>query len=484
MQKPQSTVALLFVSIISIILVTLNVLRILHVPITHDEAYTFFHYITARYKDIIACNPVTANNHIFNSLLTKVFTKCFHAETQFVLRFANLIGQFIYLVYTYLLLRKTVNKGIWLVGAFLILNLNPFFFEFWGLCRGYGLGISFLTAAIYHILCYIKGRKLFHICIGFAFAAMAVYSNLSMLNAYMALIAVLVLNDIIQKEEKKIVIQQIAVVFFWTLILYILLIQPIIELRSNDQFYYGGDLGFIQDTIYSLLKESLYIKRESAGITIASYIIAITTCLFGVYWLWALYKKGKQPELITGLYLWLFLMITVVSVEIQHLLMGTRFLIERTALLLWPLYTIQLVYFLYMTRLVQKGIIAMFAGLMLVLTIVNFICHYNTRSTRSWAYDKDNITVLKKIMMQTKGEPTSIRPFWIFIPSLQYYTYIKYSNVHIDIDMSDRNPTGKDTMPEFYYIDESDLWRLSPVYKPVDTFQQGNFILLRKTSRH
>lgn len=462
-------------------MVVLNVLRILHVPITHDEAYTFFHYVTARYKDIVACNPVTANNHIFNSLLTKVFTKCFHAETQFVLRFANLTGQFIYLAYTYLLLRKTIDNVIWLVGAFLVLNLNPFFFEFWGLCRGYGLGVSFLTAAIYHILCYIKGRKLVHIFIGFAFAAMAVYSNLSMLNVYLAFMAVLLLHDLIQKEEKKIVIQQIAVMFFYTLVLYILLIQPIIELRNNDQFYYGGDFGFIQDTISSLLKESLYIKKGSAGITIVAYVIAITTWLFGVYWLWTLYKKGKRPELLIGLYLWLFLMITVISVELQYFLIGTRFLIERTALLLWPLYTVQLIYFMYTSRFVQKSIIDGLGAIMLILMIVNFICHYNITSTRSWAYDRDNITVLRKITMQTKGQPTSVRPFWIFIPSLQYYAYIKYTNVYIGIEMSDRNPPGKDTMPEYYYIDESDVWRLSPVYKPVDTFQQGNFVLLRKT---
>ncbi len=72
MKKPQSTTTLFIVSI-SIILISRNILRILNVPITHDEARTYLTYVSSTFKNITICNPITANNHIFNSLLTKCF---------------------------------------------------------------------------------------------------------------------------------------------------------------------------------------------------------------------------------------------------------------------------------------------------------------------------------------------------------------------------------------------------------------------------
>ena len=57
---------------LALFLVAYNIVRVFKVPITHDEAETYWLYATASFKNITANIPVTANNHMLNSLITKV----------------------------------------------------------------------------------------------------------------------------------------------------------------------------------------------------------------------------------------------------------------------------------------------------------------------------------------------------------------------------------------------------------------------------
>ena len=145
--------------LIAVFLAIYNIIRVLKVSVTYDEALTYMLYVNNRYKNIIACDPVVANDHIFNSLLAKICVNLFD-QNAFFLRLPNIIAHLIYLLYGYLLLHYLFRgKRWWIFCGFLLLNLNPFLFDFWGLCRGYGLSIAFMMASLYHLLRYTYATK-------------------------------------------------------------------------------------------------------------------------------------------------------------------------------------------------------------------------------------------------------------------------------------------------------------------------------------
>lgn len=487
MQKGQSTTTLFIVSI-GIILISLNILRILNVPITHDEARTYLTYVSSTFKNITICNPVTANNHIFNSLLTKCFVIIFKSNSPFILRLGNLLAQVVYIIYTYYLLKKIFEKQAWIICAFLILNLNPYIFDYWGVCRGYGLSIAFMMAGIYHLLCYLQQKTTIHLYISFAFGILYVYSNMAFLNVYFGFVGAITIYDVLHLKsiEKKYIIKQVAGILISTVILYILLIQPVLDLLEMKQFYFGGEQGFLKDTVYTLVKENFFIDSNIPWVIIITYAIVVITIVAGGYWGSQIKRDKENNKMQTGLLLWILMMVPALSTILQHWVFGSKYLIERTAIFFIPLFLVQLVYFL---QIVYSKPPKVGWVIMLVLTcgsLINFVIRFNISYARDWRYDQFNLVVIEKIMAQREDKNSSltIRPYWIFVPSMKYYAATYYNKLQVPVDLNDGEPPTADTSFDYYYVDQNDVWRLSPVYKPVDTFQQGNFVLLRKTGRH
>lgn len=487
MQKPQSTTTIFIVSV-GIILISLNILRILNVPITHDEARTYLTYVSSTFKNITICSPVTANNHIFNSLLTKCFVIIFKNNSPFILRLGNLLAQVVYIIYTYHLLKKIFDRQIWIICAFLVLNLNPYIFDYWGLCRGYGLSIAFMMAGIYHILCYLQQKTTVQLYIIVAFSILYVYSNMAFLNVYFGFVGVIIMYDILHLKsiEKKYIINQVAGILIGTVILYILLIQPVLDLLEMEQFYFGGQQGFLKDTVYTLVKENFFIDSDASWLITIAYAIAFITIVAGGYWVRQIKRNKENDKMQTGFLLWILMMVPVLSTILQHWVLGSKYLIERTAIFFIPLFLVQLLYFLQVvcSKHPKAGWL-----IMLVLTsgsLINFITRFNITYARDWRYDQNNLVVIEKIMAQREDKNSSltIRPFWIFVPSMKYYAATYYNKLQVPVDLNDGEPPTADTSFDYYYVDQNEVWRLSPVYKPVDTFQNGNFILLHKTGRH
>src|ERR1700722_18943946 len=95
---------------ISLALLVYTIYRACSLSLTIDEAYTFLNYVPMRFMDIISNNiatntVVSANNHILNTLLVKLFTWLF-GTSELVLRLPSLIGHVIYLIASYLIIKK------------------------------------------------------------------------------------------------------------------------------------------------------------------------------------------------------------------------------------------------------------------------------------------------------------------------------------------------------------------------------------------
>ncbi len=176
--------------LISIVLLVYSAERAAKASLTIDEAATYLNYISA--SPVAVFNFNSANNHLVNTFLTKL-AWMLGGSSEFVLRLPNLMALLIYLLFSYLILDRFIKNRIIAGGGFLLLSFNPYVLDFFSLCRGYGLSLAFLMAALFYFFSFadtiIKygpdGHR--HLVFSLASAALAVLCNFSLLNVYLAL---------------------------------------------------------------------------------------------------------------------------------------------------------------------------------------------------------------------------------------------------------------------------------------------------------
>ena len=113
------------------------ILRAWHIPITHDEASTFFFYVqTGEWRPYVA--HAYTNNHVLNSALASLSYRLFGSHP-FVLRLPNVLS---FILLAWGVYRLCVNHLRSLAGRFCLLSLTVLTFnllDFFQLSRGYGL---------------------------------------------------------------------------------------------------------------------------------------------------------------------------------------------------------------------------------------------------------------------------------------------------------------------------------------------------------
>lgn len=440
------------------------------VPITHDEALTVMKYVPDSYWNIINNNNwPTANNHILHTLFTKILSGVF-GDGIFIVRLPALIAQLLFLFFSYRIIRHLIPDPLWVMATFLLLNLHPLLFEFWGLSRGYALSLAMMMGSIYYLCCVISGARPWYLWISLLFAVLAVYSNFVLLNFYLALCAVIVLGF-----TQTRLINRLLPIGFFSLVLLALIIGPIRQLKKHDQFYFGGENGFVRDTIGTLLRETFFVDN-TANMLPAAWAIVIIVLLFGIYWFTQRLKTNSK-ETNQGLVLWSLLIIPAASTVAQHLLLGNKFLIERTALFFIPLFMLQLVYALYNIGKGKAATISVW--LIAVLAVVNFSYHFSFVASRLWNYDRYNLLILDRMIKNNPKDKLTIKVYWPFTPSFQYYIAHQYRDRIHQIE-SNRTYTTTDTLPDYFYIHLDDLPDIAPIYAVDTSFMDGKYILLKK----
>ena len=169
-----------------------EIARAIGVSFTIDEASTFLLYVRDGFLALFNFNE--ANNHFLNSALTKI---CYVAggNHDLILRLPNLVGFVLYLVFGYLILERFTRRTTVLFG-FILLVANAYVLDFFSLCRGYGLSLGFLMAALYLFLIFLsrypkeRARSASFLTGALACAIFPVFSNFALLNVYLSLVAV------------------------------------------------------------------------------------------------------------------------------------------------------------------------------------------------------------------------------------------------------------------------------------------------------
>lgn len=452
-------ITLAIIVFISAILLMYSGYRALTLSFTIDESETFNTFVPLGFMDIISYRIVSANNHILNTLLMKFFSFLF-GNSEFVLRLPNFMAHFVYLTFSYLILKKLSDNVLVLCG-FLLLNLNPYLLDFFSIARGYGLAVAWMMGSIYYFIDFHTTNDKKKLTLALVFAYMSVLSNFSLLIYFASLVIIINLiwiTSVTKKLSVKDLIKQNIPLVITLLLLFIVLYEPIRKLVKFGGLYSGGENGFWTDTVGSLVDTSLYGQPYfSYARIVLLWFIFIVIIAMSITFIYDIIKT--KHFLISNLFtLFFFLLLLPCFVSIcQHLIIGSKFLINRMAIFFIPLFFISIVYFInhfvYAGRLV---LLKYFFIISLTLFVsIHTALSTNTKSFLSWRFDaqtKEMLNDLQTIAANEHKTKIKLGISWLYQATINYYIQTKKYSWISKVENEGPKPGDYD----YYYIMQED----------------------------
>ncbi len=404
--------------------------RSILVGITFDEAWTIGVFVRGSFYNIFAGEPAIANNHLLNSFLIKLIYSS-GQETIFLARLPNLISMVAYLYFSYKIC-DTFFKPFLGISLYLILISNPLLLDFFGLARGYGLGLGFLMSSIFYLLKFKETGKSKNGIFALLLGSFAVLSNFTFLFFWVGLLAA---NQLIFLTQRRFVWKKIKTNYLRFLGLNILISLvisgliyfPIQKLRELGGFWYGGNDGFYQDTLISLVAYSMgnLVSMEAIVLLLNVFLI-----LFFLALIFSLFKNLKSKKVLQSpvLILLVLLFIPFGLNIFSHHFLETKYLVNRTALFYFPLFMIGFAFFIRenkweYTLVFMRGSIALFS----LLALFNFYKNSNLYCTIIWPFDSRTTEVLNYINEKGKQQNKIfiLDSTVMFSSALKYYDWKK-----------------------------------------------------------
>ena len=189
------------------------------------------------------------------------------------------------------------------------------------------------------------------------------------------------------------------------------LFYQIIILSRSGALYYGGQAGFIEDTVKSLISESFYGIRYAARQEAAVLMfIAGTIVLFLSMFAWRRLRRKSLPEHPEAFSLLAVMAASALLVIAQRAVFGSPYIMGRTAVFFVPLYLLFLLFFLRdLARL--GGAWRPAAHLLLTVFVALSVYHgahsANLSHTSVWSYDADTKHMIQDVVSLRAGDPSA-----------------------------------------------------------------------------
>ncbi len=433
---------------------------------THDESFTYNHYVHLAIGDIILNKgPDIPNNHILNTLMMKGFDAAV-GPSEFALRLPNWMAHCAFILFTYLWLRKFRNTAMLLIG-FAVMNLNIYLLDFFSLARGYGLSVSFMFISVYYLYNFLNNPKWISITWSFTAGALAVWSNFTLLNYYAALLAISGFYIAFLKLQNKNSIisnlELIKMTYFIigiTVFLVLLILVPLQTIKGN---LFGPEVGFYQNTIRSLAFCTIRYDVNNA-VTLLSGFIFFITIISGIIFLSDFIKKKYNLFRSPSLMILLLLLLAVISTQLQHLFFNTQFLENRTGLFYIVLFNVCYVHLMHflIENYAYKLFFYITGFLYPAILIISFIFNFQLSGPQDWMYDsctKSAVKLLSQDYLNSRPPQEKVRlgATWIFEPALNFYRK-KYNLIWLSEITRDDYHAPYD----YYYIHDDSAFVRSP----------------------
>ena len=401
--------------------------RALYVDLTHDEA------LSAELVSGTGGGFYTANNHLLNSLLTKILTTVF-GRAEIVLRLPGLFGFVLFYIYG----QKLLNGTPWVIRWFLLmlLVLNHYFLEFFALNRGYGLSMGLIIVSFYYLKRFCSGFQEKKFIIKDLHTAvflclLAATDNLTLLNVVFSYFIVLL---ILFSFNLKVLIRELIFGYekFKVFILFLLwtsgLISWIIFLQMRKELYFGGSIDFIHDTLTVLIHR--FFGMNYYGETLWKILLLLTVLfILGVAIVLIIRRKNRFYPISTTL------LVYILILNIQFYFLESKLPLERTALIfyiLFPLCFSELIGDVW--RKAKDNSLKYLSVLIVIpafFIIINFGNSMNLVRSTEWRYDMNSGEVLSSVSQIIIGNSSNTD---IFVDH-RYYPSLRYYNQELDLGL-------------------------------------------------
>ena len=438
--------------IASILLLVYTGYRCFMLSFTHDESFSFIHYVNSSVADIISynLNPIIANSHTLNTLSMKWLGGLF-GNSEFVLRFHSFLAHIIYLIFTYLILKEFNSKFI-LIFGFIILNCNPYLLDFFSLARGYALSISLMIASIYFFVKYTKNEKNNFIYLSLLLSILSVLANFSLISFSAALIVVFELFILLKRDLTKTVLIKNIPITLTVAVLFLIYNGPIKVLVDHNELSFGGQSGLWSDTVMSSIYCYLYNSSYSDSFIVFFKFLVVFVSISSLI---ILYKQIKDKSLNSFSYISLIFFLILLLNIFQHLFLKGSYFMERFALFIVPLFFFSLLHVVnYLIN--QSKYLVIVSYIISSLTIacaLTILSSINTTHCYTWQYDASSKDMLHDLSKEkTPNTKIKLGITWLFEPSINFYRETKHLNW--------LEPVNRDGLVgdyDYFYVDSNDL---------------------------
>ena len=240
---------------------------------------------------------------------------------------------------------------------------------------------------------------------------------------------------------------------------------PLHQLKRSEELYFGGSRGFVEDTFYSLIENSFYGRTYAADQT--AWVLAIMIAAIVVFVLAAVvsYRRGRAGGTISAAGTLAIIAIASIAVVTEHELLGTPYLLSRTALFYIPLFVL---FGIFVADIVaQFGRVLRTAVVAVAIAMVCFGGYHLARTanvsyTSDWKRDADTKTMVADLAFVIATErPAGARIVLGVDPTFSaaaafYSQKVRTATIEMDTIPSPR-------AIDFFYVDARNAGGLSVI---------------------
>ena len=450
-----------------------------HVPVTHDELGTIFFYSKYSYWDIMMYPDSIPNNHILNTLMVKPLILIFGID-ELVVRMPNILSFLLYAFGAYRIIISVLGKtSLFFIPASILFVMNPYLLDFFGLCRGYGISLGFVTLSLSYLITSFKFSYSRHLWFALIFSCFASYANFTSLIFWAtACLFVLLYYLINRKGENQLSNGKFGLMILLGLGYAALILNPILKMQNDDQFRFWTSNGFVEETVKSLVHNGVYGSRIFLTVNFISYFCMIIFALHLIILIAKFIKSTqKLAELRKPVYsVTIVLLLTIVINILQTVILKTPNLNGRTALLYYPLFIATVLTMSTHFKVIHATWIKLTISIIISFFGIHHLFHTATpKKVREWSYDAYTMDALRIMKKHSSNESISICTHWLFNPSFYYHT-IKDKQVKLVPYSEKINPSIE---ANYFYVHDSLLYNFDSTFITIKRFEEGNIILYK-----
>ena len=202
---------------------------------------------------------------------------------------------------------------------------------------------------------------------------------------------------------------------------------PIYLLKRHAELYFGGIVGLVPDTFLSLIDRSFYGRAYVPGqtrIVVAGIILAVLACAAAtaVHW-----RRGTMSRAMPAVAAFGLIALAALLETVQHAMVGTPYLINRTALFFIPLFGLFLALAAQTIDVLPGGKVlgrTVMAGAAF-LAAAHFVNAANLTQVQEWQADASTKAMFTDLRAATVTRPpdddvtVGVQP--LFAPVAVYY---------------------------------------------------------------